>query len=99
MLALLFVFVALGFFTAAALFALQVNLGLLYAELIVGAVYTVLAGGIFVGLVATRGRSSMVPTGSGIGSSAARNAQIAMVIEALMLGYMLANKTGSRRDH
>jgi hypothetical protein len=71
---------------------------LLYAEIIVGSIYAMTAAGLFVGLIATRGRSSTASLASAAGSGIARNAQVAMIVEALMLGYMLANKSGSRRQ-
>lgn len=96
--ALLLSTVALGFLTAAGLLVLDLNLGLLYAEIIVGSIYAVTAAGLFVGLIATRSRSSTASLASAAGSGIARNAQVAMIVEALMLGYMLANKSGSRRQ-
>jgi len=91
----LFALVALYHFTSAGLVALQMNFGLLQALLIVGAAYAAAAAVLRVTLFATRRKTPI--TGSAPGTLSSRNMQITMLLEAVMLGYMLANKTGRTR--
>jgi len=93
---LLFALVALYYLTTAGLVALETSYGILYARLIVGAVYAVAAAFPLVVLVVNRPKSSIVaPTSDD--QISPRNLQITMLVEAVMLGYMLANK--ARREH
>jgi hypothetical protein len=83
--------VALSYFTAAGMMALEAQLGMLHARLIIGAIYALVAivGAIW-WLACGRPAGSSVPL-----PSAQRDMQIAMLVEAVMLGYALAQK-GSR---
>ena len=79
---------ALYFFTVAGTIALETRYGALDARVIVGAIYAAVA--IITTIVwATRGKpaSSSAPVLSG-----QREMQIAMLVEAVMLGYALARK-------
>jgi len=87
-----FALIALYYFTTAGLVALQMNFGLLQGLLIVGAIYAATAVVLLVALLATRRKS--VLTTSARGTSVSRNMQVTMLLEAVMLGYMLANRTG-----
>lgn len=80
--------VALYFFTLAGTIALETRYGVLDARAIMGAIYA--AAAIVVAIVwAVRGR----PAGSGAPAlSGPRDMQIAMLVEAVMLGYALARK-------
>ncbi len=80
--------VALYNFTVAGTIALETQYGALDARVIVGAIYAAVA--IVIAIVwAARGRpaSSSAPVLSG-----QRDIQIAMLVEAVMLGYALARK-------
>lgn len=80
--------VALYYFTLAGTIALELRYGALDARVIMGAIYAAIA--VVVAMVwAARGRpaSSSAPVPSG-----QRDMQIAMLIEAVMLGYALARK-------
>jgi hypothetical protein len=81
--------VALCYFTLAGTMALEMRYGALDARVIVGAMYAAVA--IIVTIVwAARGRSanSSAPVLSG-----GRDMQVAMLVEAVMLGYALARKS------
>ena len=97
---LLFGLVALYYLTTAGLVALEASYGILYARLIVGAVYAAAAAIPLAGLVVSRSKIS-IGAPAGDGQISPRNLQITMLVEAVMLGYMLANKTGghTRREH
>jgi hypothetical protein len=96
---LLFGLIALYYLTTAGLVALETSYGVVYARLIVGAVYAVAAAIPFVFLMVNRPKAAIAaPTGDG--QMSPRNAQITMLVEAVMLGYMLASKTGrARAEH
>lgn len=90
--------VALYYANGAASLALAERYGTLYAYLIMAGVYVVAALMALGALYATRHRSAATQTaadtaGAGLLSSP-RNMQIAMLIEAVMLGYALARKSG-----
>ncbi len=91
---LLFGLIALYYLTTAGLVALEASYGILYARLIAGAVYAVAAAVPLVVLVVGRSKTS-IGAPAGDGQVSPRNLQITMLVEAVMLGYMLANKAGS----
>ena len=85
--------VALYHFTIAGAIALEAQFGEVYARLIVGAIYATVAIA-FAILWAVRGRpvSSSAPA-----LSTQRDMKIAMLVEAVMLGYALAGKGARTR--
>jgi hypothetical protein len=81
--------VAIYYFTVAGTIALEIQYGTLYARVIVGAIYTAIA--ILIAIVwAMQGRAT---TSSTPVLSTQRDMQIAMLVEAVMLGYALARKS------
>lgn len=78
--------VAIYYFTVAGTIALEGQYGELYARLVVGAIYTAIAIAI---TLAINGRAAKSSTSA---LSHPREMQIAMLIEAVMLGYSLARK-------
>jgi hypothetical protein len=91
----LFTLVAVYYFTVAGTQALEAEYGLLPARLIVAAIYTAAAVIALIVLWATR-RKSLIKEQTAEALMSPRNAQIAMLIEAAMLGYALARKSGDR---
>ncbi len=90
----LFTLVAVYYFTSAGMQALEAEYGLLHARLIVAAIYTAAALIALIVLWATRAKPPIDDqTANALMSP--RNAQIAMLIEAAMLGYALARKSGA----
>lgn len=85
--------VALYHFTIAGAIALEAQFGEVHARLIVGAIYAAIAIA-FAILWAVRGRpvSSSAPA-----LSTQRDMQVAMLVEAVMLGYALAGKGARTR--
>ncbi|MGH6663775.1 MAG: hypothetical protein ACREB2_02570 [Pseudolabrys sp.] len=83
--------VAIYYFTVAGSLALETQYGKLDAHLIVGAIYAVLAVGCAVWWAVLSHRTSI----SAPVLSNQRDMQIAMLVEAVVLGYALARK-GSR---
>jgi hypothetical protein len=86
-----FTVVAICYFTAAGTMALDAQYGTLYARVIMGAIYAAVAIASAIWWVALSRRTN-------IGApplSNQREMQIAMLVEAVMLGYSLARK-GSR---
>jgi hypothetical protein len=80
--------VAVSYFTVAGTIALEGQYGELYARLIVGAIYAAIAIAIAITLaINARAAKSSTPA-----LSHPREMQIAMLIEAVMLGYSLARK-------
>jgi len=91
----LFALIALYYLTIAGTQALEAAYGLLHAHLIVAAIYAAAALIALAALWATRRKPLRVDeTADALMSP--RNAQIAMLIEAAMLGYALARKSGDR---
>ena len=90
--------VALYYVNAAASLALAQWYGSLYAYLVMAGIYAAAALIALAALYATRHRPVAAQTAAGIASegllSSPRNMQIAMLIEAVMLGYSLARKSG-----
>lgn len=93
-----FAMVAAYYATSAGTLALAIKFGTLYACMIVAAIYAAAALIVFAVLWATRNKPAASLTQSTAASPLAspRNMQIAMLIEAVMLGYAMAKKPGSR---
>jgi hypothetical protein len=93
-----FVAVAAYYATGAGTLALAIKFGMLYAYTIMAAIYAVAALIVLGVLWATRnkpaGQLAQSATSGPLASP--RNMQIAMLIEAVMLGYAMAKKPGSR---
>ena len=87
--------IAIYHFTVAGTLALEAEYGLLYARLIVAAVYTAAALIALIVLWATRTKPLLKKQVDGAVITP-RNAQMAMLIEAALLGFTLGKKTGSR---
>lgn len=88
-----FTLTAIYHFTIAGTLALEAQYGLLYARLIVGAAYSAAAlitTIIFWAMRTKRSNEKQVVAATG----APRHAQIAMLIEAGMLGYTFGRKSG-----
>jgi hypothetical protein len=86
-----FAVIALYYANGAATLALALSYGALYAYMIMAAIYAVLALIVFTVLWANRAKHVVVEKPEGaLGSP--RNMQIAMLIEAVMLGYSLSRK-------
>jgi hypothetical protein len=90
-----FAVVALYYASGAGTLALAQSYGVLNAYLIMAAIYAVFALIVFTVLFATRAKKVVTEKPEGALASP-RNMQIAMLIEAVMLGYTLSRKTGSR---
>jgi len=82
--------VAISQFTAAGSLVLELEYGPLPARLIIGSAYGVLGVAGVAVLRAMRGRSAVVPSPL----AKKREAHLVMLIEAVLLGYSLAQKTG-----
>jgi len=91
----LFTVVAVYYFTIAGTQALEAEYGLLHARLIVAAIYTAAAVIALIVLWAMR-RKPLIKDQTADALMSPRNAQFAMLIEAAMLGYVLARKPGDR---
>jgi hypothetical protein len=91
----LFTLVAVYYFTIAGTQALEAEYGLLHARLIVAAIYTAAALIALIVLWATR-RKPLIKHQTADALMSPRNAPIVMLIEAAMLGYALARKSGDR---
>ncbi|MBI2716671.1 MAG: hypothetical protein HYX37_19825 [Rhizobiales bacterium] len=87
--------IAIYHFTVAGTLALEAEYGLLYARLIVAAVYTAASLIALIVLWATRTKPLLENQVDGA-LITPRNAQMAMLIEAALLGFTLGKKTGSR---
>jgi heme/copper-type cytochrome/quinol oxidase subunit 2 len=83
--------VAIYQFSVAGTLELAERYGPVHAHLIVGAIYAVLAFACLIGLWAMRARTTETSTPT---LAQGREMQIAMLIEAVMLGYTLARKSG-----
>ena len=91
----LFALIAVYHFTIAGTLALDAEVGVLTARLIVAAVYTAAALLTLIVLWATRTKPPLENQVAGALTSP-RNAQMAMLIEAALLGFTMGRKTGSR---
>lgn len=80
---------AIFHFTVAGTLALEIQYGAMHARLIVGAIYAALALIAFAALWAMRAKSASTSTPA-LGGQ--REMQMAMLVEAVMLGYALARK-------
>jgi predicted signal transduction protein with EAL and GGDEF domain len=91
--------VTLYYVSAAGTVALALEYGPVTAYLIMGGIYALLAIAVAITLLATRSRAvpAQDPVANALSStSSSRNMQIAALIEALMLGYTLARKSGGK---
>lgn len=97
-----FATVTLYYLSAAGLMALAMAYGPLYAYLIMAGIYAVAGLIALTVFYATRNRTAVRQdaVGDAVGAAAAsmtpRNMQIAMLVEALMVGYSLARKSGNK---
>jgi hypothetical protein len=89
----LFALIAVYHFTVAGTLALDAEVGVLYARLIVAAIYTAAALITLIVLWATRTKP-LIEDQTADALMSPRNAQVAMLVEAAMLGYALARKSG-----
>jgi hypothetical protein len=80
--------------SAAGTLALSLEFGPLYAYLIMAAIYAAVAAAVLIVLYATRTRPLPAQEKMANALSSPRNMQIAMLVEAVMLGYSLARKSG-----
>ncbi len=90
-----FAIVALYYASGAGALALTDKFGMLYAYLIMAAIYAAAALIVFIAMWATRARRIVAEKPEGALASP-RNMQIAMLVEAVMLGYAMARKTSTR---
>jgi hypothetical protein len=86
--------VMLYYASAAAVIALAIQLGPPYAYLIMAGIYAAATAIVLVVLYATRAKAVPVQERAANALSSPRNMQIAMLVEAVMLGYSLARKSG-----
>jgi hypothetical protein len=85
------VIVALYHFTVAGLLALDAQVGVLYARLIVAGIYTA-ASLIAVAALWQQSRKLRLTNGQAKTLTSPREMQLIMLVEAVMLGYELARK-------
>ena len=91
--------VTLYYVSAAGTVALALEYGPVTAYLIMGGIYALLAIIVAITLLATRTKTvpAQDPVANALSSaSSSRNMQIAALIEAVMLGYTLARKSGGK---
>ncbi|GEM_PF-1295790 len=86
--------VVLYYVSAAGTLALALEFGPLYAYLIMAAIYAAVATVVLIALYATRTKPLPAQEKMANALSSPRNMQIAMLVEAVMLGYSLARKSG-----
>jgi hypothetical protein len=91
----LFTLIAVYHFTIAGTLVLEADYGMLYALLIVAAIYTTAALITLIVLWASRTKP-LIQDQTANALMSPRNTQIAMLVEAAMLGYALARKSGDR---
>ena len=91
----LFALIAVYYFTVAGTLALEAEFSVLNARLIVAAIYTAAALVVLIVLWATRTKP-LITDETAAALASPRNAQMMMLIEAVMLGYSLARKPGDR---
>jgi len=89
-----FAVAAIYHFTVAGTLTLEAQYGALHAQLIVAAIYTASAAVSYAILWAMRSRTAST---SAPALSAPRETQLAMLVEAVMLGYALARKSERTR--
>ena len=91
----LFALIAIYQFTFAGTLALEAQYGLLYAHLIVAAAYS--AAALITIIVSWAMRTKpLIENRTAAAITAPRNTQIAMLIEAVVLGYTLGRKSANR---
>ena len=91
----LFALIAAYQLTIAGTLALETEYGILYARLIVAAIYLAAASSALIVLGATRSMPPIKPQTANAKMSL-RDTQIAALIEAVMLGYAMARKSDDR---
>ena len=91
----LFTLVAAYHFTIAGTLVLEGLYGMLYARLIIAAIYVAAASIVLVVLVATRTRP-VIKDRAADAQVSPHDSQIAALVEAAMLGYSMARKSGDR---
>ncbi|HEY6860877.1 MAG TPA: hypothetical protein VI358_13940 [Pseudolabrys sp.] len=91
----LFTLIAVYQFTIAGTLGLEAEYGILYARLIVAAIYTAAALSVLIVLWATRTKPLFTAQTADTLMSP-RDMQIAALIEAAMLGYAMARNSGNR---
>lgn len=91
----LFTLIAVYHFTVAGMLALEAEYGVLHARLIAATAYTAAALIVLIVLWMTRTKPLIQDQAAGALMSP-RNMHIAMLVEAVMLGYSLARKSGDR---
>ncbi len=95
----IFGIVTLYYLSAAGLMALALTYGPLYAYLIMAGIYAVAGLIALTAFYAMRSRPAVRQNAVGDAAAASmspRNMQIAMLVEAVMLGYSLARKSGNK---
>lgn len=94
MLIAIFAVVACYYASSAGTLALAIKFGTLYAYLIMAAIYAAAALIVLTALWTTgkRPAAPLAQNASGMPLASPRNMQIAMLIEAVMLGYSMARK-------
>ncbi len=97
-LVVVFAIVTLYYLSVAGLMALAFVYGPLYAYLIMAGIYAAAALIALAVFYATRNRALVRQNvaSNAAGSMSPRNMQIAMLVEAVMLGYTLARKSGNK---
>lgn len=88
--------VTLYYASAAGTVALALQYGPVYAYLIMAGVYALAAVAVLIVILATRSKPLPIQDRAANALSSTRNMQIAALIEAVMLGYTLARKSGGK---
>jgi hypothetical protein len=88
-----FAVIALYYANGAGTVALTAQVGLLYAYMIMAAIYAVFALIVLTVLMTTRTKKALVVDKPNGALANPRNMQIAMLVEAVMLGYSLSRKS------
>ncbi len=91
----LFALIAVYQLTIAGTLGLEAEYGILYARLIVAAIYLAAALSVLIVLWATR-KMPFIKAQAADAQMSRRDMQIAALIEAAMLGYAMARKSGDR---
>lgn len=88
--------VTLYYASAAGTVALALEFGPVYAYLIMAGVYALAAIAVLIAILTTRNKSLPIQDRAATALSSPRNMQIAALVEAVMLGYTLARKSGGK---
>ncbi|MBS0534316.1 MAG: phage holin family protein [Proteobacteria bacterium] len=88
--------VTLYYASAAGSVALALAYGPITAYLIMAGIYALLAIALLIAILATRNKAASVQDSLASPMSSPRNMQIAMLVEAVMLGYTLARKSSGK---